>query len=796
MNPLHPKNSIRVYLLFLLSGFFLFPSSVAQLSIEWDKTYGGTGWEELQTMALTADGGYIFGGITTTAAPSSEITQPSRDTVAWPEKEGDYWVIRTDGQGNPIWNRRYGGFKEDRLWSILQTADGGFILGGESASGIGADKTGASRGGMDFWVVKIDSLGNKEWDATYGGSANDTLRAIVPMPDGSFMLAGYSNSPAGFEKSEGARSELADYWVVKIAADGTYMKDFTFGGSGEERLFDATLLPDGNILLAGYSTSPISFDKQEPLYGLNDIWIVKITPTGQKIWEKTIGGSGEDVLQSVYLTNEGTILLLGQSGSPISGNKTEAQFGNLDAWIVNIQDAGTSAEILWQKTYGGLSNDYAYSAAQNHTGYYMVVGVTSSEPMPEGGRMTPILGYNDFWVLFLDEQGNLLWDETLGGADIDSGVAIKPAHDYSFIFGGHSSSSVSPPYKSEASRGLNDMWVVRTKCSFAGPDLEDLSRVCKDETLTVNATVTACPDCIYLWDDGAEEPVRHFRPDSSFQLKVTIVHPDGCDLSDSLTIQVSSGPESILAEGRPISCYGANNAEFHVAEVLGGEPPYLFSLNEGEWESSVHHIKMEPGDYTLQVLDANGCQLDTVFSIVQPEEVQVVLGDDIYLQLGDSVQLQALTNLTGSFSFEWGQPELSYCNCLTPWVSPDHTTTYSIVVKDENGCKADALVWVILDRTTAVFIPNAFSPNNDNVNDFFTIYGDSRLKQVKRLTVFDRWGKKMFDRSNFPPNVEQLGWDGSANDRKLDPAVFVYWVELEYADDRIELIKGSVTLMH
>lgn len=795
MNPLHLNILIRVFLLLAWVALFISPSALAQLSIEWDKTYGGQGWEELQTMTLSADGGYVFGGITTTRNPSSEVTQPTRDTVVWPEKEGDYWIVKTDGYGNPLWDRRYGGFKEDRLWSIQQTQDGGYLLGGESLSGIGGDKTKPGRGNMDFWVIKTDSHGNIQWDAAYGSTGSDTLRAIVPLTDGTFLLAGYSNSPQGFEKSENARLGSTDFWVVKIAADGTYLKDFTYGGSGEDRLFDAVLLPDGNVLLGGFSTSPISFDKQQPYYGVNDIWLVKIDLSGEILWEKTIGGSGEDVLQSIFTTMQGTILLLGQSSSPVSGNKTAPNIGNLDAWIIHVEDRDTAAAILWQKTYGGLAGDYAYSAAQNDAGYFMVLGVTASEVLPQGGRKDSFIGFNDFWVLFLDDSGEILWDETLGGVDYDSGVKVSRAHDYGFILGGHSSSNASPPYKSEPSRGLNDMWVIRAGCSFPGPGLQDIPRVCRHETIAVNASVSACPQCIYTWQDGDKNPLRFFSPDTTTQLSVTIIHPDGCSLSDTLTIEVVPAPEAVLTDSKPVSCYGKSDAMFSVEEVQGGTPPYLFSLDNGDWEDFALYANLPAGLYQLHLRDANDCPFDTTFFIAQPDEVIVELGEDIYLELGDSVQLQALTNLTDSFSFSWGQPGLLPCNCLEPWVKPFFTTTYSIKVKDKNGCEAKDLVRVILNRETAVYVPNAFSPNNDNINDFFTIYAGPAVRRVKTLMIFDRWGEKMFEQRNFPPNVEQLGWDGRRQGRAMLPGIFTYWAEIELVDGATELLKGEVTLL-
>ncbi|MCF8281350.1 MAG: gliding motility-associated C-terminal domain-containing protein [Bacteroidales bacterium] len=220
-------------------------------------------------------------------------------------------------------------------------------------------------------------------------------------------------------------------------------------------------------------------------------------------------------------------------------------------------------------------------------------------------------------------------------------------------------------------------------------------------------------------------------------------------------------------------------------------------MNGGAWEPSISYFKLAPGNYDIEVLDTNGCRLDTSFFIAAKEEVLLELGPDIYLDYGDSVQLQALTNLVDSFTFEWGQPKwLSCTDCLEPWVvNLSNTTTFNIEIKDKDGCKAGDLIRVILQKSNNVYIPNSFSPNLDNTNDFFTIYADRKVTNIKSLKIFDRWGEQLFERYDFQPNNGSLGWDGMLNGRPLDPAVFIYRTELEFFDGRTELFMGDVLLM-
>jgi gliding motility-associated-like protein len=799
MNP-HYQNSYRRFLLLFSGGLFsLFTPCFSQLNIEWERTFGGTGWEEIYGIDKTSDGGYIFGGLTTSkdVVAGTEISHPTKDTVKWPEEEGDFWVIKTDGNGNPVWDKRYGGFAQDRLWKIRELPDGGFIIAGESKSGIGNDHSDLSRGGVDWWIIRTDPSGNIIWEKTYGGAGNDFIRAILPLPQGGYLLGGYSFSDAGNEKSENSRGN-EDFWVMRIDGNGNKIWDKTIGGAGGDQLFDMEMA-NGGFLLAGYSTSNISGEKTEASFGANDMWIVKIDGNGNIRWQKTIGGSGSDVCQRVTRTLDNQYMLSGQSNSPDSGNKTTPNYGSEDGWLVKIRDNDASASILWQKTYGGSAGDYLYAVAQNSLGNYFVVGISFSLPdsvSMVGNKSAATYGSGDYWVLYLDKDGNKIWDQSLGGIQNDKGELIIPAHEYGFIIAGTSASTVSPPFKSQPSRGGNDQWIIRTGCVFDAPVLPDLPKICRDEVVSLDATVNPCDFCEYFWSDGGEGPQRDFSPDSTLQVKVLVLHPDGCTREDSSIIEIVPGPEALVTDIEPVSCFGESDGEFFIEEVLGGAPPYLFSLNGGDWEESAHYVRLPPGTYNLSLLDANGCLLDTSFYMDQPEEVLVELGDDIYVTLGDSVQLQALTNQLDSFSFEWLQPNIISCDtCMEPWARPFLTTVVAIRLTDKNGCAADDHLRLIVGKNDEVYAPNVFSPNDDNVNDFFTIYADQAVTKINTLMIFDRWGEKMFERKDFPPNVEQLGWNGELDGKPMKPAVFVWWAEVEYVDGRTGFFEGGVTLL-
>ncbi len=801
MNPQHlTKSPLSSRLIFVLGTLLLSPCLVfSQLNIEWEHTYGGVGWDELQTMALTSDGGYIFGSFTTTRTAGYEVSQDTRDTVYWPALEGDFWIVKTDGLGNIEWDKRYGGENQDRLWNIVQTNDGGYILAGESTSGYWMEKTAMNWGGYDYWMVKIDAVGNMEWQKSYGGNHVDVLRTVIPLSDG-YLIAGYSGSDASPVKDEGSRG-FEDYWVIRTDLLGNPMWQKVYGGTGQDVLYEAKQVP-GGILLVGWSTSGVGFEKSDPAFGgqyTSDVWIVKINENGDVLWENSFGGDGIDNAFDAIQTLDGNYILTGFSSSNGNnsgpGNKSSARFGGEDAWLVKISPNG---DYIWDKSYGSTSKEIAYSVAENGIGNLLVIGMTSSigsSETGEGNQEDTLIGSNDYWALYLEPDGDKKWDMVLGGTGADVATKILKAHDYGYIFGGHSD---SPPsfYKSQPCRNGNDMWVVRLGCLFPEPWLEDVPRTCQNEEFELDGSLTFCDGCEYLWDDGFTEPIRTVAPSIPTQYKVTVFHPDGCETTDSMLVEIVPGPEELFAAQKDVSCFNESDGAIYMDTVTGGTPPYLYSLNGGEYQDAVDYVNMPPGVYQVSILDANNCPLDTTLYITQPQEVLVELGEDIFLDLGEKVQLQALTNQTDSFSVSWGQTTILDCSdCLEPLASPSYSTTVSVRILDKNGCEAIDNQRLIIKKGDSVYIPTAFSPNLDNINDFFTIYADHQVRKVNSMFIFDRWGEKMFELHDFQPNVDQIGWDGKLDGKYMRPAVFGYWIEVEYLDGRTEFFEGDFTLV-
>lgn len=371
----------------------------------------------------------------------------------------DYWVIKTDNKGTKVWDKTIGGSGLDQLYAVYQTKDGGYILGGHSTSGKTGDKSNANKGAyLDYWIVKLDADGNKQWDNNFGttGFVINEFHDLRQTADGGYIIGGMSDGAMSGDKSENSKGGN-DFWVLKLDATGNKVWDKTIGGSGSDNFVSLVQTTDGGYLLAGYSDSPVSGDKTEASKGTFDYWIVKLSADGAKSWDKTIGSSASETLGDLALTADGGFLLGGYTpDAPISGDKTEASIGLQDFWVVKTDANGVK---LWDKTIGGTNSDKLFSVAQTQSGEYILGG--SSPSKISGDKTENNFGVNDYWVALLDANGRKLWTKTVGGNNTSLVTGITGTKDGGILMGGRTNSSKIND-KSEDGYGiLDDYWIVK-----------------------------------------------------------------------------------------------------------------------------------------------------------------------------------------------------------------------------------------------------------------------------------------------------------------------------------------------
>ena len=398
------------------------------------------------------------------------------------------------------WQKTIGGANPDYLESVVKTSDGGYILGGTSSSNISGEKSENSKGGTDFWVVKTDSQGNINWQKTIGGEAGDSLQSITLATDGGYLLGGTSVSGATGDKTHDNRG-YSDYWVVNIDDLGNIEWDKTIGGDLADDLFDVIQSADGGYLVSGISKSGISADKTETSRGSFDNWIVKLSATGEIEWQRTIGGSNLEFFPYISATNDGGYILGCHSMSNISGERTVATTSIEDAWVLKLDAEG---QISWQKAYPAQDfrkikqlSDGGYILAGSAASFWylrtslsypfdsLIVKLDQNGEEVWHYRNSPVFGdcvVSDFVesgngsiyfttqahgpmnlsaITKLGEDGNLIWNRhVLSLPDSNIINAIQEADDSGIIVGISSSGNIGGD-KTENSRGGQDFWLVK-----------------------------------------------------------------------------------------------------------------------------------------------------------------------------------------------------------------------------------------------------------------------------------------------------------------------------------------------
>jgi hypothetical protein len=392
-----------------------------------------------------------------------------------------------------LWEKSYGGLHADYLFDAQPTADYGFILAGSSLSDKTGNKNENNHGDLDYWIWKMDEKGNLDWQKSLGGSGFDLLQSIKNTKDGGFILAGTSNSPQTPKGAIGNKKEdckgITDFWVIKLNAKGEEQWQKTIGGDGQDELLCAFQTSDGGYMLGGSSNSTLSpkkditekgtidvkpdlTGKTEKCRGNMDYWIVKLDNTGAVQWQKTYGGEYADVLRSMEQTADGGYILGGYSNSPRSGDKTEANSGIGDYWILKIDTVG---EIEWQKTYGGNGDNQLYVIHQTTDGSYIAGGNSNSTSALSfmGGTVS---NGTDYWVMKMDEKGEVIWSKTYNFGKVDILTSLVENEDHTFLIGGYAQSESDQGAKgglqlkvSGDKEGINDY--IALKISDTGEEL-------------------------------------------------------------------------------------------------------------------------------------------------------------------------------------------------------------------------------------------------------------------------------------------------------------------------------------
>jgi hypothetical protein len=338
-------------------------SHVMTVSAGWNVTLGGDGGDWGNSVQETEDGGFIIAG----------------GTKSYGAEERDAWLVKTDAVGSITWSKTLGGRDDDEeAYSVVQTADGGFVLTGQDATNA-------------LWLVKTDANGSVVWDGAFGSEA--TGFSVQQTSDGGFIFVGTSYGTSGGN----------NVLLIKTDAEGGEMWSRTFGGVQPDGGACVQQTTDGGYVVVGCTASEGA--------GSYDVWLIKTTPQGGVKWSKTYGGTGDDEGAYVRQTQDGGYVVVGKTKS--------FGAGNFDAWLIRTDAEGTE---LWNKVLGGTGSDEATCVDQTQDGGFVVTGEYFAS-----GRSS------DVWLLKLDASGDVAWEKMFGGTAYDAGSSVEQTRDGGYV---------------------------------------------------------------------------------------------------------------------------------------------------------------------------------------------------------------------------------------------------------------------------------------------------------------------------------------------------------------------------
>ncbi|WP_293896497.1 kelch repeat-containing protein [Flavobacterium sp.] len=421
----------------LLIGFVSLTMNAQAPSIQWQKTLGGTGYDNANSIQQTADGGYIVTG----------NTQSNDGDLTGNHGGQDVWVMKLNSVGTIQWQKTLGGTGNETSNSIQQTTDGGYILAGSTTSNNG-DVSG-NHGSNDFWVVKLNSAGIIQWQKALGGLSNDQGYSVRQTSDDGYIVVGSTTSVDG-DVIGGVSGNATDIWVVKLNSVGDITMQKKLGGLGNEIAYSVQQTSDGYLLAGSTDLSSNTFVVGNGGY---DAWVMKINNSGSIIWKKAYGGNSDDYFYSIQQTTDGNYILAGSSDS--NNGDVTGNHGGDDFWVVKI--FSSNGDVQWQNSFGGTGGEKAKSVQQTTDGGYIIVGATDSSDGDLAGNNIGVGGANT-WIVKLYNNGTLQWQETLEGSGAEIGNSIQQTTDGGYIIAGFTNSNDGDVI---GNHGNFDAWVVK-----------------------------------------------------------------------------------------------------------------------------------------------------------------------------------------------------------------------------------------------------------------------------------------------------------------------------------------------
>lgn len=387
----------------------------------WVRTYGGSGEDNANGIAYAADGGFAVVGSTSSNTGDFDGRNKGSD---------DIFITRFDASGEVLWTRVIGGSKADHGLAIARTTDGGWIITGSTESTDG-DFQGIRNGLPDVVVIKLKNDGSIDFTSVLGGSYVDVGKSIISEEDGSCIVAGYTASIDGDLGAK--RHGFFDAFAVKIDGNGTIVWKGVYGGTSDDLAQSIVKVEDGSYAIAGHTESNdgdfSGLAKTGSAAASQDAFVIKINSDGSLRWSKLFGGNGDDFGKGLAVSPTGLLALAGYTNSK-SGDFADLGVVMIDMFLITIAPSG---DLVWAKRFGGTRYDHGYAVSSAPNSGWMLTGeALSPDGMFQGMSRG---GGSDVYVIRVDQYGDVVWKRSIGGEWYERGASIIPTNNGCLVSG-------------------------------------------------------------------------------------------------------------------------------------------------------------------------------------------------------------------------------------------------------------------------------------------------------------------------------------------------------------------------
>lgn len=757
------------------------------------------------------------------------------------------FLARFDNEGNRLWSTYFSGFGfidegtvSGRGHSVVCDTIGNVYMAGNTFCDSGIATTGAYQqyrnsngyGWPDLYLVKFKNDGTREWSTYYGNPRIDEGGSLAVKPDGSrIYLAGASQSYSPSVDAIATPNAYIGPVTIGNAAYSGFLACFNATGQRQwgtyiadvsniiSSVYDLALDKQGNIFLTGYAigdyagnthsiSSPGSYQPQysgcviSPFFPpscMTDAFLQKWDSDGNRLWGTYYGGNYPDGGYAVACDEAGDVYMTGFTSPFTNANNgpysVASQGSFMDvfpteggAYLAKFSGTG---QRLWATYYYGQGIGLACADDK----VFFLVNTAIDDAATPCAHQTDnsgifATGSNPSSLLTIfNTSGIREYATYYGGKYNDWGsslAAVKANDDIHIYTAGNtlSPSGIATPgsFKSALGSQLSiqrDAYVAR----FVMPQPKRIKVPCfSSDSVLITATDTSYDS--YEWNDGSVN--KSIWVKNSGLYTVHYAKPNGCMITDSFWVTIYPMPQLTTTQG----CIGQGIATMHLETENNGVYTYKWYRSSGELIEEISGSdyvaidSLQAGNYTCRILTPD-CDTIVSFTIETFADIELTISNDTLIAAGHSVVLSA----SGANLYRW-QPEqwLDDPRSANPEATPEAPITYTVTGYNKYGCKASKSVRI--DINEGLFIPNAFSPNGDGINDEFKI-GNYGYQKLEEFRIFNRWGQEVFYTTD-----PGKGWGGNYNSKQADMGTYHYYIRLLNPKGAVQTLKGSLTLIH